>query len=149
MAYNGYGYPNYGFQTFRPEMHNYPPVAPQTPSAGFSAQQGVTPAPGFVCRPVAAKIEAETAQIPFDGSTTYFVDTGSGKIYAKTFDFNTGTAPLVTYVREQPEADKPRYATVDELQAFRDELNALRAELAAPSAPPSRKAVKHYDPDDE
>ena len=131
-------------------MYGYPTHFPtQTPPAAFSAQGGTQTPSGFICRPVAARIEAETAQIPFDGSTTYFVDTGSGKIYAKTFDFNTGTAPLVTYVREQPEAEKPKYATVADLEAFRAEFEKLRDELTAPPPPPPRKAVKRYDPDDE
>ena len=128
--------------------YNYPTFFPaQPPQAAFSAPGGNNPT-GFVCRPVAARIEAETAQIPFDGSTTYFVDTGSGKIYAKTFDFSTGTAPLITYVREQSESQKPKYATVEELAAFRAELDKLRDELMAPPPQP-RKAVKKYDPDDE
>lgn len=128
---------------------NYPTYFPaQQPQQTFSQQGATQSQPGFICRPVAARIEAETAQIPFDGSTTYFVDTGSGKIYAKTFDFNTGTAPLVTYVREQPEIEKPHYATLDELAAIRAEFEKLRDELIAPPPPP-RKAVKKYDPDDE
>lgn len=135
-AYYPYTFPGNGYPTH---------FAPQSPPTAFSAPAGTQTPVGFACRPVAARIEAETAQIPFDGSTTYFVDTGSGKIYAKTFDFNTGTAPLVTYVREQPEAEKPKYATLEDLNAFREELDKLRAELT----PPPRKVVKKYDPDDE
>jgi hypothetical protein len=48
------------------------------------------------------------------------VDTSNGKIYAKTFDFNTGTAPIVTYVREQEM--KVQYATIDDINALREEL---------------------------
>ena len=59
-----------------------------------------------------------------DGSTVYFVDTSSGNLYAKTFDFNTGKAPVVSYVRENI---KPvQYATVDDLNALRSEIEALR-----------------------
>lgn len=89
------------------------PTAPQTQAGGF------------VCRPVTSRAEAEVFQIPFDGSTTYFVDTSSGAIYAKAFDMNTGTAPIVTYTRQTTPA--VRYATIDE-------LNALRAELTGGAA---------------
>ena len=78
---------------------------------------------GFMCRPVTSRAEAEVAQIPFDGSTTYFVDTANGKIYAKTFNFANGTAPLVTYIQEAT-VPAPKYATVEDLQKLREELLA-------------------------
>ena len=86
------------------------------PQPQFQAQ----PAVGFKCFPVSCKAEAEVYQIPFDGSTTYFVDKTSGAIYAKAFNFADGTAPIVTYVRETEKSVK--YATIED-------LNALRAEL--------------------
>jgi hypothetical protein len=75
---------------------------------------------GYMCRPVTSRAEVEATQIPFDGSTVYFVDTSNGKIYAKTFDFNTGSAPIVTYTREVEK--KVQYATIDDLKALRDEI---------------------------
>lgn len=75
---------------------------------------------GFLCRPVTSRAEVEAAQIPFDGSTSYFIDTSNGKIYAKTFDFNTGSAPIVTYTREVEK--KVQYATLEDLKALRDEI---------------------------
>lgn len=131
MAWNSGFYPGYNpQQTYIPQM---PVQAPQ--SAPLS--QGINNSPaGFRCLPVTSQAQAETAQIPFDGSTTYFVDTSNGKIYAKTFDFNTGAAPLVAYVREQ-EAPAVQYATLDDLRALRDEL------LAKP-----KKAVKKDDADE-
>ncbi len=109
------------------------PAQPYNSAGGafpFPAQPNIPPqqnAPqgGFVCRPVTCRAEAEVFQIPFDGSTTYFVDTSSGAIYAKAFDMNTGTAPIVTYTRQTTPA--VRYATIDE-------LNALRAELTGGAA---------------
>ena len=118
-----YNYPNYGSFGYNPP--NFAPPAPQTAQPSVSAPQG------FSCRPVTSRAEAEVFQIPFDGSTTYFVDTANGKIYAKTFNFNDGTAPLVTFVRETA-APAVQYATVDD-------LNALRAEIAALKKP--RKVV--------
>lgn len=122
MPYPTY-YPNTGayspYGGFLPQTVNLP-IQPQ-PMAQ-AAQQGQRQ--GFLCLPVTSKQEAEVFQIPFDGSTVYFVDTSSGNLYAKTFDFNTGKAPVVSYVRENI---KPvQYATVDDLNALRSEIEALR-----------------------
>lgn len=116
----------------------YTPVArPAEPMQGYPQPQNVAPAQpvgqgqGFLCRPVTSKAEAIAAQIPFDGSTSYFVDTSNGNIYAKTFSFQDGSAPIVTYVRETEQTIQ--YATIDD-------LNALREELLKP-----RKAAKKDD----
>lgn len=76
---------------------------------------------GFACRPVTSRAEAEVYQIPFDGSTTFFVDMANGKIYAKTFNAMNGTAPLVTFIREG-ETPAPQYVTQEEFNAFKDEM---------------------------
>ena len=113
---------------------------PQMPVQGPQNVSGVQPvnnaAHALRCIPVTSQSQADTFQIPFDGSTTYFVDTSNGKIYAKTFDFNTGSAPLVTYVRETV-VPVPQYATIDDLNALREELMS------------KRKAVKKNDDADE
>lgn len=71
--------------------------------------QNNVPAPiqnGFSCRPVTSKEEAVAFQIPFDGSTTYFVNTANGEIYAKAYNFSNGSAPIETYVKK-PSAEQP------------------------------------------
>lgn len=113
-----YPYFNYGGYNAAGAFHSspasfYPPVQPAPPAQPQAANQ-----PSI--RLVAAREEVVSAQIPFDGSTSYFVDTSNGKIYTKTFDFNTGTAPIVTYVREQEAA--VQYATIADLNALREEL---------------------------
>ena len=126
-------------------MANYPYMNYQQPQYGnmpfqmpMYAQQQTMPqnaTPGLTVRLVTSKDEVSGQQIPFDGSTTYFVDTSNGKIYAKAFDPNTGTAPIVTYVRE---VETPvHYATIEDLNALAD---SLRAELR-----PKRKVVKIDD----
>lgn len=133
-------YPNYSY----PFMGNYSPVTP------FSGQQGVYPqqpqnvppvqpqgqTQGFACRPVTSREEAVAYQIPFDGSTTYFVDTSNGRIYAKTFNFQNGTAPLEVYIRESEARPAAEYVTVDQFE----ELKAEVAELKK-----GRKVVKKDD----
>ena len=137
-----FNYPNYGFSpTYLPQnFQNSPQIPPQT------AQGGTSSPSGFSCRPVTSKAQAEVEQIPFDGSTTYFVDTANGKIYSKTFNFNDGTAPLVTYVRETV-APPVQYAPLDAMDALRGEIEALRAEVD--SLKKTKKAVKRNDEYDD
>ena len=141
MAYpyysNGYNFA----QTYVPQNYGAaPPVLPQNGQANAPAQAG------FSCRPVTSREEAVSAQIPFDGSTTFFVDTANGKIYAKTFNFNDGTAPLVSYVRETVAAP-PQYAQVDAVETLRAELDEIKAELE--NIKKAKKAVKKNDESDE
>lgn len=136
MAWNN-GY----FGGYNPVNTYIPQMAPQIPVQAPQSVPGPqtmnnNTAPSLRCVPVTSQSQADTFQIPFDGSTTYFVDTSNGKIYAKTFDFNTGAAPLVTYVRETI-VPVPQYATIEDLNALREELMS------------KRKAVKKNDDADE
>ena len=91
-------YPTYIPQYQYPQRQEYrQPMQPVIPQNN----------PGFNCLPVTSKAEAEVFQIPFDGSTTYFVDTANGKIYAKTFNASTGAAPLVTFSRDAEVVVRP------------------------------------------
>jgi len=132
MAYPTYFNPNQFVQQYQ----GYPQVTPSISAAQPLNTPQQVPQQGFICRPVTSRAEAEVFQIPFDGSTTYFVDTANGKIYAKTFNLNTGAAPIVTFV---PEAAAPavQYATIDDLNALREEL------ISKP-----KKAVKKDDSDE-
>lgn len=134
MAWNYGGYGGYNpVNTYIPQMPSQMPTqAPQSVSVGQMVNN--TPG-GFACRPVTSRAEAEVFQIPFDGSTTYFVDTANGKIYSKTFNFSNGTAPLVTYIQEAA-VPVPQYATIDDLNALRKEFEDMR------------KAVKNNDADE-
>ena len=83
--------------------------------------------PGFNCLPVTSKAEAEVFQIPFDGTTTYFVDTANGKIYAKTFNATTGAAPLVTFSRDAEVVVRPpQYVTMEDFNALKEEIERLK-----------------------
>ena len=131
-------YPYYGMHSgYMPSGYNQGYMPAQAPQN--IPQQAAGNGGGFVCRPVTSRLEAETAQIPFDGSTAWFYDTSADRMYAKTFNFQDGTAPIVTYTRETPTAPV-QYATVAELQALREELERLKK--------PARKAGKTDDPDE-
>lgn len=113
-TYMPYQYPQR--QEFRqPAMAQ--PIIPQ-PNAGFN------------CIPVTSREAAEVFQVPFDGSTTYFVDTANGKIYAKAFNISNGTAPLVTYSRDAETVSvTPEYATVAVVDEIKQSINRLAGEL--------------------
>jgi len=81
----------------------------------------------FICRAVTSREEAAVAQIPFDGTPSYFVDTANGKIYVKAFRAD-GTAPLITFTRED-EPIQQQYATVEQLAALEMKINGLRQML--------------------
>lgn len=149
MAYSPFPYS--GFGSYNPvpypqRMDSFAPAPISAPSAAQNPVQGVNGQSGYLCRPVTSKAEAEVFQIPFDGSTTYFVDTANGKIYAKTFNFNDGTAPLVTFVRETV-APPVQYAPLDAMDALRGEIDTLKTEIESLKKP--KKAVKRNDEYDD
>ena len=84
---------------------------------------------GFNCVPVTSRAEAEVFQIPFDGSTTYFVNTANGKIYAKTFNAANGTAPLITFSKDAEQATVPEYATMEVVTEVKQTINRLAEDL--------------------
>ena len=116
MAFN-----NYNPYSFAPSNNFMPQMHVQATQNGFSPQMVNNASPVMRCVPVTSRAEVDGFQIPFDGSTTYFADTSNGKIYAKTFNFNNGTAPVVTYIRET-DVPVPQYATIDDLNALREEF---------------------------
>ena len=75
-------YTNYYPQSYFPQRQDFapPPMQQQMP------QQMPQPTPQPIMRFVTSRAEAEVAQIPFDGSAAYFVDTGSGKITRRHCD---------------------------------------------------------------
>lgn len=139
-----YTFPNYG--GFNPISYNPQNFAPAPVQTAQTPQTGVTSPSGFSCRPVTSRAEAEVYQIPFDGTTTYFVDTANGKIYSKTFNFADGTAPLVTYIREDS-TPSPQYVTADMVDALRGEIDNLKNEIE--SLKKTKKVVKRNDEYDD
>lgn len=136
MAYNPFN--PWGYNPMQTYMPQTTPQMPLQSPQSIPAQQTINnPTPVMRCVPVTSRAEVDGFQIPFDGSTTYFADTSNGKIYAKTFNFSNGTAPVITYIRET-DVPAPQYATMDDLKALREEF------LSA-----TKKAVKNNDDADE
>ena len=90
----------------------------------------------YSCREVRSYEEA--AQIPFDGTPSYFADTSNGKIYYRAFRTD-GTAPLITFVRENEPAPL-QFATVDQLMALEAKINGIKQMLMT-----EEKAHEQYD----
>ena len=112
----------------------YPTYMPQYPQRQPEyrpvMQQPIMQQPvGFNCIPVTSREAAEVFQIPFDGSTTYFVDTANGKIYAKTFNAMTGAAPLITFSKDAEQATAPEYATMEVVTEIKQAINRLAEDL--------------------
>ena len=124
--------PNYGWNgyngVYMPQM---PVQAPQ----GVPQTQAVNnPPSGFNCRPVTSKEEAQAVQVDFFGPGTLMPDLGHGVVYLKRFNQNTGACDIFEFVAQQQKETPPvQYATIEDLNALRDELLS------------KRKAVKKND----
>lgn len=100
-----------GFGAYQPLQNGFNQFPTNFPAMQQNAPQPPTAAPrqGFTCIPVTCREQVVATQIPFDGSTTFFVDTAAGMIYAKTFDLNTGAAPIQEYVRVEHTQVQPEF----------------------------------------
>ena len=116
-------YTNFYPQNYFPQRQDYTqPMQPQMPPMQQPTLQPIM-------RFVTSRAEAEVAQIPFDGSAAYFVDTGSGKIYAKALR-QDGTAPLIVYSREV-EALPPNFVTQEQFDVVIKKMTELEKAVYA------------------
>lgn len=136
MAFNsGFGAWNGGYS----QIPNYMPQMPVQASQSVpNSAQGLSPA----SRMVSNRDEANAVPADFSGSLMVFPDIRNNRVYIKRWNFQTGTADFVEFgpVVNEPVKEAPavQYATIDDLNALRDELMK------------SRKAVKkNAEPDDE
>ena len=127
--------PNYGWNGYNPGYMPQTPV--QAPQSVPVVQTVSNPQPGFNCRPVTSKEEAQAVQVDFFGPGTIMPDLGHGVVYLKRFNQNTGACDIFEFVaQQQKEAPVVQYATIDDLNALRDELMS------------KRKAAKKNDADE-
>lgn len=132
MAWNYNGYGGYNpINTYMPQM----PV--QAPQNVPQQQMGNQSQPMFNCRPVTSREEAQAVQVDFFGPGTLMPDLGHGVVYLKRFNQQTGSCDIFEFTVQQPKEEPVvQYATIDDLNALRDELLG------------SRKAVKKNDADE-
>ena len=128
--YNGYG----GYNPMNAYMPQMPVQAPQNVP---QQQMGNQSQPMFNCRPVTSREEAQAVQVDFFGPGTLMPDLGHGVVYLKRFNQQTGSCDIFEFTVQQPKEEPVvQYATIDDLNALRDELLG------------SRKAVKKNDADE-
>lgn len=123
---------NYGWNGYNPGFMPQMPV--QAPQSVPQTQAANNPPAVFNCRPVTSKEEAQAVQVDFFGPGTLMPDLGHGVVYLKRFNQNTGACDIFEFTAQQTKEPEPvRYATIEDLNALRDEL--LNA----------RKVVKNND----
>lgn len=135
-SYNPYTMGQFGApQRFEPQVGTYPTQFTQPQQGAPAAQQNC-----FLVRPVTSREEAVAAQIDFMAPGTLMPDLGHNTIYFKRFNQNTGASDFYAFVLQQEQAAAPvQYATVQDLQALRQEIEALKG----------RKAGKKNDADEQ
>lgn len=116
-----------GYSQISPYGQNYM-SPPQMQQQAPQNQIQQTP-PSFGVRPVTGREEAVASQVDFGGPGTLMPDLSHGVIYLKRFNQNTGSCDIFDFKIAQPEppAAAPQYATVEELNALRDEFLNKRA----------------------
>lgn len=119
-------YPYYSPYYQQPRQE-YPPMAPQAIPQGFPPQTGGNVQTGFACRPVTSKEEAAAIQVDFFGPGTVMPDLAHGVIYLKRFNQQTGACDIYEFFAAQQRQEEPvKYATMEDLQALREELLQAR-----------------------
>ena len=121
-----FGY-NPGFSGFQAPQAGFSTAPTYLPPLQQIALQSLTAATrqGFMCIPVTCREQVVATQIPFDGSTTFFVDTAAGMIYAKTFDLNTGAAPIQEYVRVEHTQVQPEFVPMTMFKELLEKVEQL------------------------
>ena len=82
---------------------------------------------GIICRPVASREEAATAQVPFDGNPYVFLNLSAGEVYIKQFNYNTGNTDFIPFVRFNSAPEQVQaYATKEDIEALKAEISQLK-----------------------
>lgn len=116
---------NYGWNGYNPTYMPQMPV--QAPQSAPQTQTVNNPPAAFNCRPVTSKEEAQAVQVDFFGPGTLMPDLGHGVVYLKRFNQQTGACDIFEFTAQQTKEPEPvRYATIDDLNALREELMSSR-----------------------
>ena len=118
---------NYPYNGYSP-MNTYMPQQTFPPPQSAPVQQPINnPQPMFNCRPVTSKEEAQAVQVDFFGPGTLMPELGHGVVYLKRFNQQTGACDIFEFTAHKPKEERPvQYATIDDLNALRDEILIAR-----------------------
>lgn len=111
-------------------QYQYQPGANQFAPQYPVAQQMAQPSPqqeAYICRPVTSREEAVATPTDFM-RPLLMPDLSHGRIYIKRFNPQTGSSDLFDFAAVEQEASKPapQYATVEELNALREEVEKMK-----------------------
>lgn len=139
-----YPYPPY---SYLPYMQGYNQPAQPMQQAAPAVQQ--PPQPSIKVRPVASEEEARGVPVEFDGSLILLPDMAHGAIYSKQLNMQDGSAIFRRYMMEIPSsapqtAQEPvlpvsQYATIEQLQELKDELDELRTMIEKQDKPTTNR----------
>lgn len=121
QPYNPYGSYNPGM-AYQPQPVAYAPQPQQpTQQVAQSTQEA------FICRPVTSREEALATPVDYMRALI-LPDIGHGKVYLKRFNTQTGASDIFDFTLSEPEQAKPapQYATVDDLNALKEEIEKLK-----------------------
>lgn len=125
-----YGYNPYQFY---PQGQQMQYQAPQTYIGSQIPQQPQQPSMqtqqnGYTCRPVTSREEAVAVQTDYFSPGTIMPDLGHGMVYIKRFNQNTGSSDFLSfrYEQDQPLQQTNQFATMDELNLLRQEVEQLK-----------------------
>lgn len=132
MNYPTY-YTPYQFGAYTPAQPRFdqmPANPPQQPNAPQGQNMGQNQ--GFYIRPVTSREEAVASQVDFFGPGTIMPDLSHGVIYLKRFNQQSGSSDFFAFNIEIPKEEPPaQYATKEDLDAIRAEIEKLKNERAA------------------
>lgn len=125
QPFNPYSILNQAFQQPQGMGMAYMPQAPQAQPPMQQPQQGAQEA--FICRPVTSREEAVATPVDYM-RPILLPDLSHGRIYLKKFNTQTGGSDIFDFAFAEPEQAPaaPQYATVEELNALREELEKLK-----------------------
>lgn len=115
-------------------------------------------------RPVSNREEAMGVPADFNGTLMVFPDVGHNRVYLKRWNYQTGTADFVEYAPTAPQTAQnaaeatsdsanvkvPAWATVDDLNGIKAEIDDIRDEIWRMKKPASteKKGARKNDADE-
>lgn len=124
-------------QPYYQQMFGQPMQMQQPAQATMQPTQMSAAPAGLPGRMVTSREEALGVPADFSGQPMVFPDLAHGSIYLKQFNAQTGASEFKEFrAVEISEADtkKPSFASAEDLQGLRDEMQKLREELEAVKA---------------
>ena len=80
--------------------------------------------------PVTNRAEADSTQVDYSGTPTFFYNQSTGEIYKKQFDIQTGLATFQEYIKSEPSVHAETKETIYlDMETYKEDYNALMGKL--------------------